>query len=107
MIEVISETIKQIIEKFHPEKIIMFGSYTYGKPGQNSDLDLLIVMNYKGSSKKQAVKIIQSIDYHFPIDLIVRSTDQIHERIRLGDFFFKDIIDKGKILYDRNIYGMD
>lgn len=107
MIEVISETIKQIIEKFHPEKIIMFGSYTYGKPGQNSDLDLLIVMNYKGSSKKQAVKILQSIDYHFPIDLIARSTDQIHERIRLGEFFFKDIIDEGKILYDRNIYGMD
>ena len=85
----------------------MFGSCTYGKPGQNSDLDLLIVMNYKGSSKKQAVKILQSIDYHFPIDLIVRSTDQIHERIRLGDFFFKYIIDEGKILYDRNIYGMD
>ena len=107
MIEVISKTIKQIIEKFHPEKIIMFGSYTYGKPGQNSDLDLLIVMNYKGSSKKQAAKILQNIDYHFPVDLIVRSTDQIHERIKLGDFFFKDIIDEGKVLYDRNIYGMD
>ncbi len=103
----ISETIKQIIEKFHPEKIIMFGSCTYAKPGQNSDLDLLIVINYKDSSKKQAAKILQSIDYHFPIDLIVRSTDQVHERIRLGDFFFKDITDKGKVLYDRNIYGMD
>ena len=107
MIEVISKAIKQIIEKFHPEKIIIFGYYAYDKPGQNSDLDLLIVMNYKGSNKKQAVKILQSIDYHFPFDLIVRSSDQIHERIRLGDFFFKDIIDKGKVLYDRNIYGMD
>ncbi len=60
-------------------------------------------MNYHGSPRKQAASILQEIDYHIPLDLIIRTEDQISHRITDGDFFIKEIVEKGKILYEQNI----
>lgn len=103
MTQQIKEIVEQIAAKFHPEKIILFGSFATGTPSADSDVDLLVVMEHRGSSRKQAVKIMTAIDYHTPLDLIVRSHKQLHQRIEAGDFFLKEILDKGKVVYERNL----
>lgn len=57
--------INQIRENFHPEKIILFGSHAYGKLDKNSDIDILVIMNHKGSARDQAVNILQNLDLSF------------------------------------------
>jgi predicted nucleotidyltransferase len=78
---------KQIAERFQPEKIILFGSYAYGRPRPESDVDLLVVMDTPLRNREQAAQIARAIDYHFGLDLLVRSPRQLAERLALGDFF--------------------
>lgn len=86
--------IKQIATQFKPEKIILFGSYAYGKPKPESDVDLLVVMDTPLRPSVQAAQIVQVIDYHFGMDLLVRRPQQIAERVALGDSFLREIIEK-------------
>jgi len=98
----IRTVVKQIAEKFQPEKIILFGSYAYGQPKPESDVDLLVVMETPLRNRKQAVQIARAIDYHFGLDLLVRSPQQLAERLALGDFFLQEVTEKGKVLYARS-----
>ena len=102
----IKDIVEQIAAKFHPEKIILFGSSASGKWNEDSDVDLLVVMNHRGSSRKQAVKILTAIEYHTPLDLIVQSHKQLLQRIEAGDFFLKEILEKGTVVYEQNLSGM-
>ncbi len=97
----IRAVVRQIAERFRPEKIILFGSYAAGTPGPDSDVDLLVVMETPLSPRRQAVEITRAIDYHFGLDLIVRTPAQIAERLALGDFFLQEIVETGKVLYAR------
>jgi uncharacterized protein len=98
---------RQIVEKFQPEKIILFGSYAYGKPNADSDVDLLVVMSFEGQTVKQAIKIRENISGKMPLDLLVRTPAQVKERLSLGDFFIKEIIERGKVLYESGNAGVD
>jgi len=53
----ISEVVAEIVESFHPEKIILFGSHVWGKPKEWSDIDILVIMNYNEASSRAASKI--------------------------------------------------
>ena len=90
----------KIARQFHPNKIILFGSYAYGKPSEDSDVDLLVIMPFEGKGVHKATEILLATDPRFPIDLIVRTPEQIRTRIQLGDFFIREITQKGKILYE-------
>jgi len=85
----------KIKERFHPQKIILFGSYAYGNPQKNSDIDLFIIMDTDIPVRKQASLIRAELGDSIPIDVIVRTPQQVEERIKLGDFFIKQIIKKG------------
>ncbi|MBN2684297.1 MAG: nucleotidyltransferase domain-containing protein [Pontiellaceae bacterium] len=91
---------QQVANMFRPEKIILFGSYAYGKPTENSDIDLLVVMNHTGSAVQQAAQIRTSIQTSVPMDVLVRSPEKVQERLRLGDPFLKTIFEKGEMLYE-------
>ena len=91
---------RKVAEEFHPEKIVLFGSYAYGNPTADSDIDLLVVMDHKGRAVEQAAKIRASIHSTFPIDVLVRSSHKIRERLEMGDPFVKTIIEKGEVLYE-------
>lgn len=65
---------REIATRFHPEKIILFGSHAYGRPHPDSDVDLLVIMPTK-NMLGQAVRICQAMDYHFPLDLMVRTPE--------------------------------
>lgn len=91
---------RQIADKFQPEQIILFGSYAYGKPNIHSDVDLLVVMPARNEID-QAVKISLAIDAPFPLDLIVRKPRNLRWRLREGDWFLREIMGKGKVLYEQ------
>ena len=90
----------RVAREFHPQKIILFGCYAYGKPTEASDVDLLVVMRHRGHPVKKAVEIQMKVRAHFPLDLLVRSPAKVRERLRLGDWFIEDILEKGKVLYE-------
>ncbi len=89
---------EEIRRKFNPEKIILFGSYAYGTPRENSDVDLLIIMNTNLSVKEQAFLIRRELKTSIPIDILVKTPKEIEERLKLGDFFIKKAIEEGIIL---------
>ena len=103
----IKDLCRQIVENFKPQKVILFGSHAYGKPKEDSDIDLLVVMPFECRSVEQAIKIRQRIYPKMPLDLLARTPAQIKERLDMGDFFIKDIIERGKILYESENAGMD
>ena len=95
------ESIKrQLLKKYKPEKIILFGSYAKGEFGQNSDLDFLIVKN----DSRRAIEIEQElhriIDYRLASDFLFLSADEFRKRLDEGDFFLKEIMTTGKIRYE-------
>ena len=92
---------RQVAERFQPEKIILFGSYAYGTPHADSDVDILVVMPARNQID-QAVRIDEAIDASFPLDLIVRTPKNVASRLKEGDSFLRDIITRGKVLYEKS-----
>jgi len=99
--EKIKKFVEEIVRKFQPEKIILFGSYGYGKPDEESDVDLFVIMNTKKSSIAQEVEIRMEIERNFPLDLIVMTPEEIEKRIKQGDTFLQTILEKGEVLYEK------
>jgi predicted nucleotidyltransferase len=97
----IKKKAKVIAEKFDPEKIILFGSYATGNPTHDSDVDLLVIMNNGESTFQASVNISLAVKHSFPMDIIVRTPEEIDRRLSLGDFLLKEIMEKGKVLYER------
>src|SRR6266403_5778048 len=67
---------RQIAERFQPEKIILFGSYAYGKPHNESDVDLLVIMP-AADVVNQAIRIRLAFQRPFSFEVIVRTPKQI------------------------------
>ncbi|OHB75875.1 MAG: hypothetical protein A2Z25_16900 [Planctomycetes bacterium RBG_16_55_9] len=91
---------QQIGREFRPKQVVLFGSYAYGTATEDSDVDLLVIIPYKGKGWRLAGKIRGRVRPQFPLDLLIRSPEQIHERLNLGDCFLKEITEKGKVLYE-------
>jgi len=92
---------RQIVDWFHPDKIVLFGSYAYGSPTQDSDVDLLVVMPTR-NQVEQAVRIDEAIEERdFPLDLFVRTPKTLENRLRWGDSFLQEIVTRGKVLYEK------
>ena len=96
----IRELCKRIAEAYRPEKIILFGSHAYGKPTPESDVDLLIVMDYEGDPLEQMQKIRAELDLVTPMDLLVRTPGEIRFRVEDGDMFIIGILTRGKVMYE-------
>ncbi len=92
---------REIAERFRPDWIMLFGSYAWGVPTPDSDVDLLVVMQTRNQIE-QAVRIDEAIeDRGFPLDLIVRTPKTLESRLRWGDSFLQDIVARGKVLYEK------
>ena len=93
----------QIAKKFNPEEIVLFGSHAYGHPDAWSDVDLLVVMETPKGEFKTIMEISESpppLPFH--VDIIARSRSVIDRRKKSGDFFMREIAEKGKVLYARS-----
>jgi predicted nucleotidyltransferase len=75
----------EVAKKFRPRKIILFGSYAYGQPTEDSDVDLLVVMNrtrYRG--ERMSIHIRRALQRDFAMDLLVRTPADVAKRLRLA-----------------------
>lgn len=101
----IRQYVRQIVEKFRPERVILFGSHAYGKPDDESDVDLLVVMPAK-NELSQSIRIRQQTDAPFPMDLLVRTPEGLAKRLAWNDWFMKEVVERGIVLYDANGPGV-
>src|ERR1700730_6866852 len=90
---------RRIAERFHPDKIILFGSYAYGNPHEESDVDLLVIMRTKNAID-QSIRIKTAFKRLFSLDLIVRTPWQVERGLKDDNWFLREIIEKGKVLYE-------
>ena len=90
---------RQLGERFHPDRIILFGSYAYGQPHAGSDVDLLVVMP-AASEVNQSIRMTMAFEPIFPLDLIVRTPAKLRRRLAEGDSFLEEIVTRGKVLYE-------
>lgn len=98
--EAIQDVVNQIVSRFRPQKIILFGSYAYGIPRPESDVDLLVVMETDKRETQQAVEVLKSIEYNFGLDLIVITPGRLAQRLEMGDWFLKEITRRGIVVYE-------
>ena len=97
----IQATCDDIVREFAPLQVILFGSYAYGTPTEDSDVDFLVVMDIPESeTSRQAAEIWQRIPRRFSMDLLVRSPKEIAYRISHNDWFLREITEKGEVLYE-------
>jgi predicted nucleotidyltransferase len=90
----------EIASRFHPDRIILFGSHAYGTPTEHSDVDLLVVMPFQGRGTDKAIEIGLALGVTLPMDLIVLTPQRLRRRLQLGDFFLREITERGQVLYD-------
>ena len=98
--DLIKELSDAIAREFRPERIVLFGSYAYGKPSTDSDVDLLVIMPFTGKSVHKALEIINKIQPKFSVDLLVRRQDEVEWRIANNDCFMSEIVEQGRTLYE-------
>ena len=98
---------REIADRFRPDRIILFGSYAYGTPHAESDVDLLVIMPARNVID-QAVRIRMALaPRSFPLDLIVRTPEFVRRGLEGEDWFLREIVGKGKVLHEARDKGVD
>jgi len=99
--------IQRIVSELRPEKIILFGSYAYGNPTPDSDVDLLVIMKTRAREIDRYVAVSNLLyPRQFPVDILVKTPKEIEaESKKKGNFYLREILTKGKVLYERS--GVD
>lgn len=94
----------KIVKEYKPEKIILFGSYAWGKPREDSDFDIFIIKDTDVPSLKR-IEMVDRIfsRREYPMDFLVYTPEQVKRNLKNGDLFLRDILANGKILYDAKI----
>ena len=101
---VVSEIVEKLKKEYDPLKIILFGSYAYGNPTKDSDIDLFILKKTHERWIDRFVQVKRIVyDSHctMPVSPLVYTPDEMEERLRIGDDFIKEIIKKGVVLYEK------
>ena len=90
----------QLIEKYKPEKIILFGSAARGDASLDSDVDLLIIKSDTPPYGADRIMEVSSlIERDVPVDFLVYRPEEFEKRLKMGDPFIELIIKEGKVLY--------
>jgi predicted nucleotidyltransferase len=89
-----------VARDFHPQKIVLFGSYAYGQPTQDSDVDLLVIVPFRGNDAAKAIQIRSRFDTPFSLDLLARKPEFIAQRLRERDMFIEWVMTRGRIMYE-------
>lgn len=102
--ETLPKAVRRIVRALRPEKIILFGSYAYGNPTPDSDVDLLVVMNTRAPRKERFLAVSRLLRPRpFAVDILVKTPQEIRMAIKSGNFFIEEIYTQGKVLYERRI----
>lgn len=101
--EIITKIVNKIKSEYQPEKIILYGSYAYGKPDRNSDIDLLIIKetDERPIDRRIQVRKIADIRLAIAFSPFVMTSKEIKYCLNRGDQFIEEIMNKGKVLYEK------
>ena len=98
--KLVRQFVRSVVREFRPERVIMFGSAAAGNASEDSDVDLLVVMQTDKRPVQQALEIRRRIPCSFPLDLLVKTPQEVERRVALHDFFVTTILAEGKVLYE-------
>lgn len=97
------DVVRRLVAHLQPEKIILFGSYAYGNPTPDSDVDLLVILHSNRPTTDRYLAVSRLLyPRPFPLDLLVRTPQEIEGALRAGDFFIQEIVTQGRVLYERD-----
>jgi len=100
--DILNDAVRRIVNGFHPDKIILFGSYVTGQPTDDSDLDILIVMPVTGSSREKANEIDLALgDRMLPMDLIVVTPEQFERQKDMMGTIIREAVLEGRVVYEQ------
>lgn len=99
----LSEVVDRIVRKFHPVKIILFGSWARGSAREDSDLDLLVVLPKTDHKRKSAIEVLRALN-GLPIskDVVITTPQEIEERGETAGFILRPALEEGKVIYESN-----
>lgn len=97
----LSEAVDRIVRKFHPKKIILFGSWARGEAREDSDLDLLVVLSKVEHKRKAAIEVLRALN-GLPIskDVIITTPEEIEERGKVIGDILGPALEEGKVVYE-------
>jgi len=98
----LDKIVSQLVKTYRPEKIILFGSYAYGVPHEDSDVDLLIIKTTSQPFVDRLVevrKILTDPTRSVPLGPIVLTPEELDARLSIGDQFIEEIVTRGEVLY--------
>jgi uncharacterized protein len=99
-LDTINRIVRQIAERFHPKKVILFGSYADGTSHENSDVDLLVLMEAENNPLRTAARISANIDHPIPLDILVMEPHRFDEALQRGAIFVTEVANRGIALYE-------
>jgi predicted nucleotidyltransferase len=105
--EEIQRFVDEVVRRFRPREVILFGSHAHGRPTRDSDVDLMVIMPHRGSGAQAATRIRLACPRKFPMDLIVRTPAEVRRRLKMGDPFVREVTSRGIKLHDAGDGPMD
>jgi len=93
---------REIGGRFNPQRVILFGSHARGTAHRDSDVDLLVIMPFRGRSAGKAAEVLMSVSPPFAIDVLVRTPQAVRRRMAMGDCFMQDVVENGIVIYEAN-----
>jgi len=100
--ELIQDILEKLLTSYPPQKVILFGSYAYGTPRQDSDIDLLIIKETSERFIDRWVtvrRILSNPKRTVPLETLVLTPQEVERRLAIGDQFLAEILEKGEVLY--------
>jgi len=97
----LQEIVTRLVETLHPEQVILFGSYAYGSPNQNSDIDLLVIVTDSDQPRYRRSRLAYAAlrGILIPTDVIVLTREEVQKKVGVQSSLVKQALDKGKVLY--------
>jgi predicted nucleotidyltransferase len=99
---IIQAIVRRLVEEYQPEKIILFGSYAYGRPRPDSDIDLLVVKETNATFAQRwagVLRLVSPLRHGYAISPVVMTPEELAERVAQGEPFVAEILAKGEVLY--------
>lgn len=97
----IRDIVRRITERFDPERIVLFGSHAYGTPTPDSDLDLLVILEFSGPAYMTAARIREALPMTIPMDVIARTPSQMRDATGQASPAVEEAIRRGIVLHER------
>lgn len=99
--EIIEQMVARIVERFQPEKIVLFGSCARGEITFDSDVDLLVIMSVGGTRREAAGEIYRSLmDFPVSTDIVVNTPEDVEEYGELVGTILRPALREGKVMYE-------